>query len=238
MRILMLITCTKCGHKFQINECGTVCCPNCGNEQIVAVYDKTRKTDMPTRSKYVHYFTIYENRTVNSAIKVLLAFAIVLVVFTTIRLISSVPSILRIENSIKHLEYIIRNKLNYEEFVGSADVKTLVAWKKLLPLAYAEAFMHAILFVFSVFVFACTIKAKQYGFSWHRTMIFSIIMLALIFVYAIIEAMAIDIGFDSGIMSGGIVFGAWMGVMIIMISSIICLEISHKLFQIEKHTEK
>lgn len=265
----MLVTCKKCGNKFQTSQCGMVNCPECGNEQFVVNYDKPNNTALSANAKYVYHSASYDDSTANSAIKVLLAFSIVLLVLTALRFIASWTSFDNLSELKDEIDYI-DEWLKGRSYLDAVEQFLLVyksAMKKFLSLAYAEVFMHTIMCACAVCVLVYTVKAKEcifpitaeksYVFEYYRkTFVWSIVMMVLSCVYAIIEGRIISWGKnidsmiedlqqismnnigDIEVMPKGSVIGVWIGVAAIIISNIICLITSYKLSRSEKQQLK
>lgn len=255
--IVMLVTCKKCGIKFQTDQCGMVSCPDCGNQQYVVNCDKPNKTAVSSTEKYVYHSASYDDNTANSASRVLLGFAIVLVVLTALRFIASLLSfddfsVIRAEiENINHSlsdTYLSSSAKDQLSFYKSA-------LKKFLSMSYAETFMHIIMCACAISVLVYTIKAREYKFplnQWQliifdyykKSMVFSIIMLIFAVIYAIVESRVIKSGeivgaiIDTVVMSKGLIVGVWIGVVAIMISCIICIVMSHNLYRSEKQKIK
>lgn len=246
-RIIMLVTCKNCGCKFKINKSGIVSCPACGKEQYALIGTESNNDAMPIGVVRTCCCEKNDDFSVSGAGKVLLAFSIVLVVLTVARFTASIlfDNFSAIKDEMNRISEVI----NGTEFVSNTLMEYQCVLEKLLFLSYAEVFLHIVMFACSVFILMYTIKAKPYKFVSARkesvacnylkkTIIWSIAMIVVSIVYAIIEACAIDIGHDTGIMSSGLMFGAWTGVMCIMISSIVCLAISKNLYRSEKQKIK
>lgn len=255
----MLVECKECGIKFQTSQCGMVKCPNCGREQYVINYDK--KPDKSVKNENVVsadvkcvYHSLYCDDTVaNQWIKILFALSIVLVVLAGLRFIvswSTFDDFSAIKEAIVEFDKLITSSdTSSSDLVIFRSIKNTL--KRFLSLAYAEAFMHSIMCACSIVILVFSIKAKvskfpvestkSFVFDYYaKTMIFSIVMLVISVIYAIIEICFIKASksvsevLESEIISTSTIVGACIGFIAFIVISAICIFASQRLSKSQK----